>query len=332
MKSTKKKPKTAEGAPKFNAYDPARKIFNLSAERTPDDDAMLDQIDPPKEDSNEEIQRTVDRLTRAGKLPLDERSAEEMESRLRTLDDMRHFDAMRKEIGPWPSVEQVEAISAYVTGVKGAFLAPGLAGPTTAGASEAIGVGSAFVHSLKNDSKKRKAIEKRIFEKVGEQQILFWQIQIHQTIARIMDQLTRTGEYDIRDKLLITHLKREIVFLRDGMPLMAKGEANSAAHSVSGSAPRSRINVVSSGQRFSISDRIKELATRKDAFGDKLPALDLWSELFSILESMHLNPREDRDKHRRPLLISYDTDDNGGRGDIKFLSFKTMLSKAAKKS
>jgi len=54
--------------------------------------------------------------------------------------------------------------------------------------------------------------------------------------------------------------------------------------------PRNRINI--DGEKFSITSIVQELSLKTDDLGDFIPARDLWMELYSELDEMHLEPEE----------------------------------------
>ena len=103
------------------------------------------------------------------------------------------------------------------------------------------------------------------------------------------------------------------------------GESHSNSQSDRAKNPRSRINV--DGEKFSIKTIVIELAKMKDEFGF-VPTKELWSELFSELDKKHLNPVEK--KEEKDSIISYSKDDDENLDEIKFNSFKTMISNARK--
>ena len=86
--------------------------------------------------------------------------------------------------------------------------------------------------------------------------------------------------------------------------------------------PRSRIKV--DGEKFSIASIVKNLSLKTDDLGDFIPARDLWMELYSELDKMHLEPEE------KGELITYMKDDDGFYDEIKYTSFEAMVSKARK--
>jgi|GEM_PF-4089948 len=121
-------------------------------------------------------------------------------------------------------------------------------------------------------------------------------------------------------------LWEKIRLLRDVIPLARMGKDFSGVQSIKGGKSRPRIDV--DGEKYSMRDIVKGLASKTDELGDLLPARELWDELFSQLDEMHLSPKVSTVPVEE---IAY-----GKKGyKIKFDSFKVMLSdirKEAKKS
>lgn len=82
--------------------------------------------------------------------------------------------------------------------------------------------------------------------------------------------------------------------------------------------------------RGNVSEIVKNLALKEDQFGDYFNIKDeLWPELIGSLDELGLNPREITDDKRQPVRIAY-RDGDGKQGEIKFSSFKVMVSNARK--
>ncbi len=75
-------------------------------------------------------------------------------------------------------------------------------------------------------------------------------------------------------------------------------------------------------QYANVSQIVANLARRRDALGDWTPARELWPDVYSTLDLMRLEPEETAD------AITYDA--VGGRTEIKFTSFKVMVSRYRK--
>lgn len=99
------------------------------------------------------------------------------------------------------------------------------------------------------------------------------------------------------------------------------GESHSKSQSERAQHPRSKINV--DGEKFSINSIVIKLAKKKDEWG-YVPTKDLWNELFSELDKKHLKPVEK--SVGKEEIIHYSKDDDGNFDEIKFSSFKTMIS------
>ena len=107
-------------------------------------------------------------------------------------------------------------------------------------------------------------------------------------------------------------------------PLATADKKFRAAQRWKASRPRSRIIV--DGGKFSITSIVQNLAKRKDALGGWVPTDDLWMELFSELDRIELEPEESADR------IEFTKNDNGEIGQIKKLSFRTLVSRARRKT
>lgn len=82
--------------------------------------------------------------------------------------------------------------------------------------------------------------------------------------------------------------------------------------------------------RGNVSAIINGLALTKDQLGDYLsPKDELWPELIGALGDLGLRPNEVYDNSGNPLRIDY-RDGDGKTGEIKFSSFKSMVSTARK--
>ena len=95
--------------------------------------------------------------------------------------------------------------------------------------------------------------------------------------------------------------------------------------------PRIKING-KDGEKFSVSDIIKRLAKQVDSLGDPLQSDDLWPLLFAALADLHTCPVEITGGDMR---IKYnkrfdEKNDNPITDEIKYSSFKAMLTKARK--
>lgn len=105
--------------------------------------------------------------------------------------------------------------------------------------------------------------------------------------------------------------------------LVKKGSDYSNHQSKNASKRRNPIKV--DGEEFSITSIVKNLSLKRDFLGDPTPARELWVELYAELDKKHLNPTETDEE-----VITYDKDADGSRGEIKFSSFKAMMSKMRK--
>lgn len=122
-----------------------------------------------------------------------------------------------------------------------------------------------------------------------------------------------------------THLH----YHRDAHPRAIKGTSFMTRQKEKSRLPRSSIEF--DGEKFSIGHIVRNLAQKRDALGDPIPARDLWNELFGELDNRGMYPHA-HDKNKNPVSISYTVDTDDGRADYKFSSFKATISRANKKS
>ena len=77
-----------------------------------------------------------------------------------------------------------------------------------------------------------------------------------------------------------------------------------------------------------MTELVRDLAKKKDALGDYIPAKLLWGELISLLDEHGAEPKQKA--HESDLIVEYTRLYKGGepvRGSYKFTSFSTTVSK-----
>lgn len=143
------------------------------------------------------------------------------------------------------------------------------------------------------------------------------------------------GQFETAGRLIRQHLMNGSKQLRIEadfqaiLPLAEAGANFKQSQSEKAKRQRNRVNV--DGDKLSITSLITRLAGKKDELGDPLPAKDLWNDLISELDAFGLNPKEST-KYKKPVLVTFDKSGDGARGEVKYSSFKAMLSKARAKT
>lgn len=112
--------------------------------------------------------------------------------------------------------------------------------------------------------------------------------------------------------------------LKELEPYLVKGKAYGEQQAKKAKKPRKRVKI--GGEGFSVTEKIQQLAKRKDELGDWIPPNDLWPDLFSWLEEKELSPEDQGEAY------SYEMDDNYNRAVIKLSSFRTIIYTTRKKA
>lgn len=77
-----------------------------------------------------------------------------------------------------------------------------------------------------------------------------------------------------------------------------------------------------------LTQMVDDLALMRDFLGDYLPASDLWNELIGLMDISHLEPKEIAEPEK---AITFLKNDEGDRKELKFNTFKVMLSQTRRK-
>lgn len=162
--------------------------------------------------------------------------------------------------------------------------------------------------------------------------------EIRAILARLDNHFSFKNRHEADELGRAEMLWQKILILRDMVPHAERGARCLQGSHIGGKmrgeqqtkekAAKDDVEVIHG--RGKVSEIINRLALKKDSMGDYLrPRNELWDMLWGELDLMGLHPVEHFDNEGNPERISYRGGD-GRPGEIKFSSFKVMVSTARK--